>query len=155
MRKKRGQEELFYRSADASLELDREIEKRAAEVLHRSPVPWKNPPLYTSELSRAQFLLDIVERREGGRTAVVETPSGWACSLDFGEGTELIVGRGETEALAICAAFMSERPRHRTRVHRGGLAARLEHSIRRTTRRAWNLRFVKRLREETRKLLFP
>ena len=156
MRKKTPRKELFYGAADATVELDREIEKRVAEVVHRSPVPWRNPPRYTAELVRAQFLLDVMERREGGRTSVVGTPSGWACSLDFGgEDSELIVGRGDSEPLAICAAFMSERPRRRAKLRHRGLAARLDYSVRRVTRKVWDLRFLVRLREETRKLLFP
>ena len=107
-RKKRERApELFFRSADTGPDLDRRIESHVAEVLHRSPVPWKNPPQYTEDLQRAQFLLDVMERREGVRTAVAETPTGWACSVDLGgEEDYLLVGRGETEALAICAAFM-------------------------------------------------
>jgi hypothetical protein len=155
MREKSKREEIFYRESDVGPTLDREIEKRVAGVLHRSPVPWSNPPRYTLEIVRAQFLLDVVERREGGRTAVAETPTGWACSLDFGgEDDDLVVGRGDTEALAICAAFMSPRPRRR-RVFRGGIANRVEHRVRHLMRRAWNLRLVVRLREKTRKLLFP
>jgi len=156
MRKKPKRDEIFYRSADAGPALDRAIEERVAEFLHRSPVPWSNPPRYTLEIVRAQFLLEVAERRGGARTAVAETPSGWACSLDFGgEDDALVVGRGDTEALAICAAFMSKRPRVRHRSPQRSFAGRVEHGVRRLTRRAWNLRFVVRLREETRKLLFP
>jgi len=156
VRRKTKREELFYRSGDADAELDRQIETRVAEVLHRSPVPWSNPPRYTVDVDRARFLIDVVERREGARTSVVETPSGWACSLDFGgEDHELIVGRGDTEALAICAAFMSDRPRRRKKVRRRGLTGRVEHAVKRTARRVWNLRFMVRLREQTRRLLFP
>ena len=155
MARRPEREEIFYRNADAGPDLDREIEKRVATLLNRSPIPWSTPPRYTLEIFRAQFLLDVVERREGGRTAVAETPTGWACSLDFGgEDEDLVVGRGDTEALAICAAFMSNRPRRRRRL-RGGLTARMGHGVRRLTKRAWNLRFVARLREKTRKLLFP
>jgi hypothetical protein len=156
VRKKTAQQELFYRSEKATQDLDREIEKRVAEVIRRSPIPWRNPPRYTTELVRAQFLLDVMERREGGATTVVETPSGWACSVDFGgEDAELIVGRGDTEALAICAAFMSKRPRRRARRRYRGFAAELDHAVFRVIRRVWNHRFVVRLRKETRKLLFP
>jgi len=156
VQKKSRREDLFYRSGDALRELDRKIEEGVAEVLHRSPVPWSNPPRYTLEIARAHFLLDVVERREGGRTSVVETPTGWACSLDFGgEDHELIVGRGDTEALAICAAFMSERPDWRKNARRDrGLGARFTRAVRRITERAWNLRAVARVREVTRKLLF-
>ncbi|MDQ6893350.1 MAG: hypothetical protein M3167_11820 [Acidobacteriota bacterium] len=152
---KSKRQEIFYRESDVGPTLDREIEKHVARLLHRSPVPWRNPPRYTAEIFRAQFLLDVVERREAGRTAVTETPVGWACSLDFGgDDQDLVVGRGDTEALAICAAFMSKRPRIRRKSQRG-FAGRLEHGVRRFVIRVWNLRFVVRVRAEIGKLLFP
>jgi len=156
-RKKRERApELFFRSADTGPDLDRRIESHVAEVLHRSPVPWKNPPQYTEDLQRAQFLLDVMERREGVRTAVAETPTGWACSVDLGgEEDYLLVGRGETEALAICAAFMTARPRKRARRPRGGFATRVEKRIARSVRRLSRTRLVTRVTYEIRRLLFP
>jgi len=155
-RKRERAAELFYRMTDVGPDLDRRVESRVAEVLHRSPVPWQNPPRYSEDLPRAQFLLDVMERREGVRTAVAETPTGWACSVDVGgENEDVLVGRGETEALAICAAFMTERPRKRARRPHGGIVRRVEKRIGRSLRRLSRTRLVTRVTEEIRRLLFP
>jgi hypothetical protein len=146
--------EIHYSLADAGPDLDRRIEERVAEVLHRSPVPWKNPPPYSADLPRAQFLLDVMERREFGHTSVAETPSGWACSMQVGDGA-LLVGRGDTEALAICAVFMTERERVRARRPRGGIVTRTGKRVRRFARRLSRNRFVSRVTFEIRRILFP
>ena len=149
-------DEIFYRRADCGPDLDRRIESRVADALHRSPVPWKNPPPYTGDLQRAQFLLDVMERREGLRTAVAETPTGWACSVGpGGEDENLLVGRGETETLAICAAFMTDRPRKRARRPRAGLVTRVEKRAVRAVKRLSRTRFVTRVTYEIQRLLFP
>jgi hypothetical protein len=150
-RKKRDRKpELFFRLADAGPDLDRKIENHVAEVMYRSPVPWQNPPRYS------QFLLDVLERRELVRTAIAETPTGWACSLDLGgETDEPLVGRGDTEALAICAAFMTERPRKRAKRPHGGIVRRAERRVARGLERLGRVPFVARVRYEIRRLLFP
>src|SRR3954465_6468197 len=151
-RKKHRKAELFYRLTDAGPDLDRKIEDHVAEVMYRSPVPWKNPPRYSEDLQRAQFLLDVLERRELVKTAVADTPTGWACSLDLGGETEdLLVGRGDTEALAICAAFMTERPRKRAKRPRGGIVRRTERRVARSLERLGRVPFVARVRYEIRR----
>jgi len=156
-RKKRDRKpELFFRLADAGPDLDRKIENHVAEVMYRSPVPWQNPPRYSEDLHRAQFLLDVLERRELVRTAIAETPTSWACSLDLGgETEELLVGRGDTEALAICAAFMTERPRKRAKRPQGGIVRRAEKRVARSLRRLARVPLVSRIRYEIRRILFP
>ena len=154
-KRERGQE-LFFRLADAGPDLDRKIEDHVADVTHRSPVPWKNPPRYSEDLQRAQFLLDVLERRELVKTAVAETPTGWACSIDIGRETEdLLVGRGETEALAICAAFMTERPRKRAKRPHGGIVRRTKKRVVRSLERLRRIPLVARVRHRIRRLLFP
>ena len=153
----RKREEIFYRGGDAGPEMDGEIEARVASVLHRSPVPWQNPPRYSLDGERARFLLDVAERRLGAKTAVVETPSGWACSFDFGgDDEDLFVGRGDTEALAICAAFMTRirKPGSR-RQFQGGAWKTARRRVRRAAKRIGKTRFIRRVAEMIRNTLFP
>lgn len=155
LRKRERETEKYYRLADAGPDLDRRIEDRVAEALHRSPVPWKNPPPYSENLQRAQFLLDVMERREGARISVAETPTGWVCSMQVHGRDEPLVGRGDTEALAICAVFMTERKRVRARRHRQGIVSRAEKRFRRFLRRLSRMRFVSRVTSGIRRILFP
>jgi hypothetical protein len=125
-------------------------------VLHRNPVPWTNPPSYSQEADRARFLLDVAERRLGARTAVVETPTGWACTFDFGGAEEeILVGRGDTEALAICAAFMSRIRKPGSRRFRGGFVKSGGRRVRHAARRIGRSRLVQRVGKMIRGLLFP
>ncbi len=156
MKSDRKRPEVFYRRGDAGPDMDREIESRVASVLHRSPVPWKNPPSYSRDVDRARFLLDVAERRLGAKTAVVETPSGWACSFDFGgEDEDLVVGRGDTEALAICAAFMTKIRKPGTPRFRGGFLKAGSRRLRRAVRRLGKARLVRRVGKTIRRLFFP
>lgn len=155
MKSGRKRAEIFYRHGDAGLDMDREVESRVASVLRRSPVPWKNPPTYSLDVDRARFLLDVAERRLGAKTSVVETPTGWACSFDFGgEDEDLVVGRGDTEALAICAAFMSK-IRKPARRFRGGFLKAGSRRLRRAARRLGKARLVRRVGKTIRRILFP
>jgi hypothetical protein len=148
--------EVFYRREDAGPDMDREVESRVASVLHRNPVPWKNPPNYSVDVARAHFLLDVAERRLGAKTAVAETPSGWACSFDFGgEDEDLLVGRGDTEALAICAAFMTKIRKPGPRRFRGGFLKAGSRRLRRAARRLGRARVVRAVRKTIGRLLFP
>jgi len=144
--------EIFYRVADAGANLDGEIEGRVAAVLRREPIPWRNPPSYSGDPNRARFLLDLAERREAAITKTVFSDPVWECSFFYQDG-RAVVGRGETEALAICAAFMSERGRPRRRLR--GRSRSMTKTIRRLRRRLWESRLGKRLRDSVRRLLFP
>lgn len=130
--------------------LDRRIEEHVARLLRRNAAPWRNPPPYSASVERARFLQDILER---GHTPVevVQKGATWTCTVSTERGTA--IGRGETEALAICAAFIarhSERSRHHGS---GGLSATpIWHRLR---KRVVSWPPYRWLRDQISKLLFP
>lgn len=151
--KRWGGHEMFYRVRDAGVSLDEQIEREVARLLRRSLGPHTRPASYSTEIQNARFLEDLLSRVNPGSVQLRTSGPVWECSFTTPDG-ERLVGSGETESLAICAAFMSQKfPKHRRLRPRAGSSISV--AFRRARRRLRDLRVVRWLRRQIRKLLFP